>query len=178
MAIRFPTDTRTAMIASMVFSAVIGAAAGAIAGSCAAATFYARQIERTSRFASLESSTALKEANELARYGRVMRPWLGVQYSMIDPGTAKEKHLPVNQGAWVDSQEGSVFLESPADKAGVKLGDIIVAVDDKPLTATTTLSDVIAEYMPGDIVTLHILRAGKPLVLEATLRDVPITSPE
>lgn len=177
MAIRLPTDPRAAMVTTMVFSGLIGAIAGAIAGSCAAFTMYSRQFEKLARSSVVESVAAQKEANDVARYGRVIRPWLGVQYSTIDPVTAKEKKLPVTQGAWVDPQEGSVFTESPADKAGLKPGDIIVAVDDASLVLPVTLSDVIAGYRPGDTVTLHVLRAGKQLVLEATLRDLPQTSP-
>lgn len=165
MAIRLPSDARTAMVVTMVFSGVIGAAAGAVGGSIAASTFYAHQWERMSAAVSYDSKALQKEADDVARYGRVVRPWLGVEYSMGE------------KGAQIEPQEGSVFSESPAAKAGLKPGDLITAVENKPLTLQFTLSDAIMEFMPGDTVTLHVLRADKKLVLEATLREPPQTLP-
>jgi S1-C subfamily serine protease len=64
-----------------------------------------------------------------------------------------------------------VISGSPADKAGLKRGDIIVSVDGKQLDASNVLSDVISSYKPGDVVTLQVISMGQ----SQDQRDVKVT---
>ncbi|HEY3343202.1 MAG TPA: PDZ domain-containing protein [Anaerolineae bacterium] len=63
----------------------------------------------------------------------------------------------------------AVVSGSPADKAGLQRGDVIVSVDSKKLDATNVLSDVISSYKPGDVVTLQVVSQGQ------SQRDLKVT---
>ncbi|GEM_PF-4025047 len=106
-----------------------------------------------------------QEKNNLRRFGRVLHPWLGIAYEMADGKTS--------HGALVATQDDAIVPDSPAAKAGVRPGDIIVAVDERTIDGVWTLARAISLYLPGDTVTLHVLRRGKPLLLEATVREPP-----
>lgn len=95
----------------------------------------------------LESvSHPLKTSNE--------RVYLGVNYA--EPG---------DLGALIEN----VSKDSPAAKAGVRKGDILVRLDDVPVSTTATLPDLLTEKRPGDLLTLSVLREGASLALTAKL---------
>jgi serine protease Do len=108
-------------------------------------------------------------------FGHIVRPFVGVRYIPVTPQVVKHFALEVETGVLVmgDSraQLPGVVPGSPADKAGVKDGDVILAVDDKELDDTYTLSNAIANYMVGDTVTLKINRDGEDLALEVKLEE-------
>ncbi len=64
-----------------------------------------------------------------------------------------------------------VIADSPADEAGLRVGDLIMRVDDVPLDANHRLADIIAAYEPGDQVVLQVLRGERSLSLQVTLGD-------
>ena len=66
-----------------------------------------------------------------------------------------------------------VVADSPAQKAGLKIGDVITAVDGVPLDENHRLADIIGQYQPGDKITLEVLRMGKTVTLKATLGENP-----
>jgi S1-C subfamily serine protease len=94
--------------------------------------------------------------------GQIEKPYLGVYYTTITKALAKEKNLVVDNGALIgaDNQQPTV-AGSPAEKAGLKAGDIITKVDSTTLDEHNTLSVIIAKYQVGDEVKLTILRDGK-----------------
>ncbi|MBU1179680.1 S1C family serine protease [Patescibacteria group bacterium] len=91
----------------------------------------------------------------------VDRPYLGVNY--IDLSFALGNDLPDNTGAYVygGGLLSSVVSGSPAYKAGVRIGDMILSVDDESVGEYKNLAEIISEYQAGDEITLKILRAGK-----------------
>jgi len=99
--------------------------------------------------------------------GKIVRPYLGVSYVLITKELAKSRNMP--EGAYVSS----VMQNSPADKAGLKRGDIILKVNDEKITGENTLSKVISTLEVGDKVTLTIDRSGKELTISATLAEMP-----
>jgi serine protease Do len=102
--------------------------------------------------------------------GKVERAYVGVNYVSITPDVVKEYKLPVNQGAYVRAERGSAVINgSPADKAGVKDGDIITKVNDIEVGDKGSVASLIAEYAPNDTVTLTVLRDGKTETLKVTL---------
>lgn len=102
--------------------------------------------------------------------GKVERAFLGVNYIMITPDVAKYYKLAEKQGAYVFSESGSaVSTGSPADKAGIKDKDVITKINDIEVGAGGSLSTLIGEYSPGDVVNLVVLRDGKEVALQATL---------
>lgn len=104
--------------------------------------------------------------------GQVKRAYLGVRYVTLDAAIAKEFNLSVKQGAYVHSDDQSaVVKDSPASKAGIKENDIITKVNGNSLDRLT-LSGVIAQYVPGDAVTLTVLRDGKPQDIRVVLDEL------
>lgn len=91
----------------------------------------------------------------------VKKAFLGVNYIDLTPPLAKKENLPVTSGAYVQAQSRSaVQAGGPADKAGLKNGDIITKVGGKSVGKDGSLSSLISEYAPGDRVELA-LRNGK-----------------
>jgi serine protease Do len=107
--------------------------------------------------------------------GELIRPYLGVRFVSVTDDVAKELDLPIDRGALVAGNPGqsAVINDSPADKAGVLDGDVIVRVNDEDITETTSLSTLIGRFQVGDTINLVINRDGQELTLQATLEAVP-----
>lgn len=91
--------------------------------------------------------------------GRADRAYIGVSYLNITPSIQKQYNLSVSEGAYV-SPENGIIKDSPAEKAGLKNGDIITAVNGVKIGKAGTLSTLIGEYAAGESVELTILRDG------------------
>ncbi|MBC7512121.1 trypsin-like peptidase domain-containing protein [Candidatus Saccharibacteria bacterium] len=102
--------------------------------------------------------------------GKVERAYLGVQYISITSAVKEEYDLAVSRGDYITSERGSsVQAGGPADKAGIKDKDIIVAVNGSNVGEVASVSSLISEYEPGDTVDLTVLRDGKEIKLTAKL---------
>ncbi len=108
------------------------------------------------------------------------RPWIGVRYQLIDLEIQQAQKLPVSTGAWIaggqdanGQAQAAVVPGSPADKAGLRDGDIIVSVEGIVIDGTHPLDAVLTQFAPGKTVTLEILRAGKSQTLQLTLGTRP-----
>ena len=102
--------------------------------------------------------------------GKLARAYVGVQYISITPEVKAEYDLSVNKGDYIKTERGSaVQKDSPADKAGLKDGDIIVKVNDHEVGPGKGVSTLIGEYRPGDKVTLTILRGEQKITKEVML---------
>jgi 2-alkenal reductase len=102
----------------------------------------------------------------------VRYPFLGVRYLTIDGNLAAELSLPVQNGALVQSgrtDQSAVEPGSAAERAGIRDGDIIVAVDGARLDYNTSLRQLLLRHAPGDTVTVTVLRDGSEQGLEVTL---------
>lgn len=110
--------------------------------------------------------------SNLLETGQVAKAYLGVRYIDITADVARSYKLPVSQGGYVyndSSDDNPVVKGSPADKAGIKSGDIIVKVGDKQVGSKGSVASLIGEYRPGDKVTLSINRDGKTKQIDVTL---------
>ncbi len=103
--------------------------------------------------------------------GKISRPYLGVRYVMLTPDIAKQLDIDETEGAYVG--ERSIVADSPAQKAGLKSGDVIIKVNDTKLTQTSPLASVIGQHKVGEEVTLTVMRGGKEVQLKATLEEAP-----
>jgi S1-C subfamily serine protease len=94
---------------------------------------------------------------------------------MITPQLAEAENLAVSDGALVSSGQGNpaVVAGGPADQAGVREDDIIVAIDDEPVDSEHPLDAVLSGYAPGRTVDLEILRNGESITLPITLGTRP-----
>ncbi len=110
---------------------------------------------------------------------KLARPWIGIRYQALTQQIADQEKLSVSEGAWLQpasasgTTDPSVVPGSPADKAGLKDGDIITTVDGKKITPLAPLDDILTEYVPGTTVALDVLRGGKSITLTLTLGTRP-----
>ena len=105
----------------------------------------------------------------LIKDGRVTRGYLGVMIQDITPALAKQFKLKDNSGALV----GDVTADSPAEKAGLKSGDVIIDFDGKKVTDSRHLKLEVARVHPGESVPVKILRDGSTKTLEVTVKEQP-----
>lgn len=103
--------------------------------------------------------------------GKFERAVLGVRYQTITPLIAKEKKLDVTAGAYVkgSNNASAVIKGSASDKAGIKDGDIITAVNGTKIGTAGSLGSLIGEYAVGDTVKLEVYRDKKYIQLEVKL---------
>jgi len=112
---------------------------------------------------------AMKVKTDLQKYGKVSRGRLGVTIQGMNQDLAESFGLKKAQGALVSAVEP----KSPADKAGIKVGDIILAVDGVTIESSIELPRVIGESRPGTRVKLKIWRQGETRELSASLGEIP-----
>ena len=105
--------------------------------------------------------------------GKLSKPFLGVKFLTLSPATASQLEISVTKGAFVDTEAGSIVSGSPADKAGLKPGDIITHVNDIELNERTQLTSAIARFKVGDSITLKIIRDGKKIQDKVVLAEAP-----
>ena len=105
----------------------------------------------------IPSNAASKVIDQLINYGETRRGWLGVRIQEVTKEIAEAVDLKKPEGALV----ASVGEKSPADKAGVKAGDIILEFDEKKIDTMRTLPKVVANTEVGKIVKLKIWRDKK-----------------
>jgi len=116
---------------------------------------------------------ARKVADDLIRHGRVRRPAVGISVTPVVPEDAEVYGLERIQGVVAqDFPEGS-----PARQAGVRQGDVIVAVDGRPVERVGQFQRMIATKQPGETVSLDLIRYGDRQRVEVRLTEAP-TAPE
>ncbi len=107
--------------------------------------------------------------------GKIVRPVMGVRYISITKDVAALNDLPRDKGAWLNTgSKGSpaIVPGGPADKAGLKEGDIIVKVGGQEIDKSHGLAMVIQNYKPGDQVEVAYLRDGQENKTKVTLSQV------
>ena len=106
---------------------------------------------------------------QIIEHGKVIRGYLGVTIQGVDPDMAKAFGLTHGGGALV----GDVSPGSPAAKAGLQRGDIILELDGQPVNNQDDLSVRISEMAPGTVVHLKVFRAGATIDKDVTLAEYP-----
>ncbi|MBC7318541.1 Do family serine endopeptidase [Candidatus Bipolaricaulota bacterium] len=109
---------------------------------------------------------------QIVEKGRVTRAWLGVYIQDVLPGM--ERQLGVREGALISE----VVPNSPADKAGIRAGDVIVAVDGEKIRNTNDLQMAIMYRKPGERVTVTLVRDKQTISVEVVLEERPEEAPE
>jgi serine protease Do/serine protease DegQ len=102
----------------------------------------------------------------LIETGTISRGFLGVLGNMVTPDIAEQVHLPKDANGLIITD---IEADSPADKAGLKHGDVLMAVDGKPIHDQEELRLTISQLPPGTKIALNASRDGKPMVLNVTL---------
>lgn len=103
--------------------------------------------------------------------GKVSRAYLGISYLTVTPDVAREYDLSAESGAYVftASTSNAVAAGSPADKAGLKEGDVITKINHQVVGQNGSLSSILGEYRPNDKITITYIRNGEEYTTSATL---------
>ena len=111
--------------------------------------------------------------NQLKDSGEVSRGWLGVGIQDLTPELAEYYAIKEKEGVLVTQ----TYEGDPADKAGIKEGDVIVAVDGKRIASSRELSRTVAEAGVGNKMSLTVLRDGREKEIDVKLAKRPDTEP-
>lgn len=121
----------------------------------------------------IPTSIVQKVTADLKKYGTVQRALLGVRFVELSPELVKEKDI---KGATSGIYVASVEDRSAAREAGIREGDIIVAVSDYPTLSTAQMQEAITKFSPGDKVRVTFIRDGKRQSAQAVLRNAQGTT--
>ncbi len=107
--------------------------------------------------------------------GKIVRPFLGVRFMMLDEVKATELQIDVEAGALLVGNEAegefAVIPGSPADKAGLKMKDVILELDGKKITLENPLHTLINQKSVGDLIDLKVWRSGEIIDLSVELKE-------
>jgi serine protease Do len=122
----------------------------------------------------INSNDLKKALDSYTKNNKIIRPYIGVRYQTITKAIATSLDLPVEEGALLiaSSSSSATVKGSPAEKAGLKDGDIITRVDNRSVTQTTPLSRIIRDYQPGNKIVLTVIRDKKTLSINLTLGEL------
>ena len=124
---------------------------------------------------SIPINWAKQDLEDIIKHGRIIKPFIGLQYVMLNKELQKRYSLPTDFGAMVvrDHTPGSVAIvpDSPAEKAGVKENDVVLELNGEKLTEQSDFSDMLQKCKVGEGVELVVMRGDKKLKLVATLEE-------
>lgn len=110
--------------------------------------------------------------------GKLEVPYMGVRYVVLNDAIKEQFDLSTDSGAWLKATNSAqaVINGSPADKAGLKEGDIITKVNGETVDADNQLATRLSKYGVGDTVTITYIRDGKEATTKVTLETAPSTT--
>jgi 2-alkenal reductase len=116
---------------------------------------------------SVPSNTVLAVSEQIIEKGYFSYPYMGVRWQWISQRLAQRYNLPIEHGAYV------TFVEpgSPADEAGVEIGDIITQIGERILDEENPFINALYAHSPGETISLGIMRNTTQLSLEVTLAE-------
>ena len=118
---------------------------------------------------SIPSNIVKRITTQLKENGEVRRGWLGVGIEMVGPDIAAKAEIKEGEGVLINS----VFEGDPAERAGLRVGDIILKIGGIAINSPTRMIRIIGVISPGQTVQLDILREGKPKVIPVKLENYP-----
>ena len=118
---------------------------------------------------SIPVSLARNVMEQLIRSGAVTRGWIGVEVRDLTPELADSFRLEAKRGALI----AGILRNSPADRAQVKPGDVLVGINGRPVSESVSMLNLIAELAPGREATLDVVRERQQLALKVTVGKRP-----
>ncbi|MBT9143704.1 MAG: Serine protease Do-like HtrA [Dehalococcoidia bacterium] len=118
----------------------------------------------------IPANTVKNITRDLIIHGRIIRPWVGVYWGGdVDEALSRQLQLPVTYGVLIQG----AAEKSPAAQAGIRRGDVIIAMGGKKIANFNDLRRTIFEYEVGAEVEITIIRYGQELKLSVTLAELP-----
>jgi serine protease Do len=117
---------------------------------------------------------AKKDIEQVKSSGKISYPYMGVRYIVLTEEYSKNNGFSVSYGALLAKGSGNapaIEVGSPAEKAGLKEGDIILEMGGEKIVQANTLSKAISKYNPGDSVSLKVLRDKEELNINIVLGE-------
>ena len=114
-------------------------------------------------------STAKMVLEQIVRTGTVTRGWIGVELQDITPALAESFKIQGAAGALING----VLKNGPADKAGVRPGDVLLSIEDRPVTDPQGVLNLVAGLAPGASARLKLKRQGEDMELAVTIGRRP-----
>lgn len=117
---------------------------------------------------------AEKGIEQVKTLGKIVYPFLGIRYVLINEEIKNENNLSIDYGVLIikrDEDRSAIWPDSAADKAGLKEGDIVLEFNNEKITNENTLAKIIMKYNPGDEVILKILRGEDEITVEVILGE-------
>lgn len=114
-------------------------------------------------------SIARTVMEQIIRTGSVTRGWIGVEAQEITPELAESFKLPASEGAII----AGVMRGSPADRAGIRPGDVLIAVGGKPVKDPQSMLELIASLTPGTTAPFRLRREAKELEVAVSIGKRP-----
>ncbi len=121
-------------------------------------------------------SAVMRDLDDLRTYGHIRRPYLGLRYVIVGESFCRQLGADAVSAAYVTGEtphERGVLPASPASKAGLQDGDLIIACDSRPITEEHTFQDVLEAAQVGQTLELTVCRDGKARVTFVTLEERP-----
>ncbi|HTL39723.1 MAG TPA: PDZ domain-containing protein, partial [Methylomirabilota bacterium] len=116
-----------------------------------------------------------KDKDSFDKFGKIVKPFLGVRYVIVNDTIKDQNKLTVNYGALIvgggSPSQPAVVPDSAADKAGLKEGDIILEVNGTQVDTDHSLAGLLKDYNPGDIVKMKVLSRGQTKDITVTLGE-------
>jgi len=109
---------------------------------------------------------AKKVLNDIEKFGKVKRGYVGVSFTPLDPDAAEKLNIKTTNGLFVDQ----LVKGGGAEQAGIHKGDIITKVDGTTIFESSDLQEKVGRLQPGDKVKLTVLRDGKEQTFAVTLK--------
>ncbi len=119
----------------------------------------------------IPSNMAKVVMTSLIKHGRVVRGWLGVSIQPVTHELARQFGLKEEKGVLV----GDVVQDGPAERAGIKRGDVITEFNGVKVTDPVELRNMVSSTAPNTTVQIGILRDGKPSTVKAIITELPAT---
>ena len=117
----------------------------------------------------IPATTAKNTMEQIIRHGSVTRGWIGAAVQELTPELAESFKLGDIKGVLITE----IIRNSPAEKAGVRRGDILIAIDDQAIESWGTMLETVASLPPGKVVQIKLMRDGAAMSLKLTIGKRP-----